>query len=253
MKSIYQINSPLEQFEIKSFIPIDLFNINLSLTNIGLYFMMIVMIVLGLNLLLNNEKRIIGNKWSISQESIYWTIYNMVISQIGKKGESYFPFIYTLFLFILIGNLLGNIPYSFAVTSHLVFTIGLSVTILIGVTILGFKQHRLKFFALMCPVGTPLGLVPLLVLIETVSYLARAVSLGLRLGANIMAGHMLLVILAGFLYNIFTSGILFFIAGLLPFILVLGIAGLELAISAIQSYVFVILTCSYIKDGLDLH
>lgn len=249
----YYINSPLEQFEIQTFIPVELLGINISLTNIGLYFLIILTISLGLNLVLNNSRRIIGNKWSISQESIYWTIHNMVISQIGKKGESYFPTIFSLFVFILISNLVGNVPYSFAVTSHLVFTIGLSITILIGVTLLGFKQHKLKFFALMCPVGTPLGLVPLLVLIETVSYLARAISLGLRLGANIMAGHMLLVILAGFLYNIFTSGILFFIIGLIPFALVIGITGLELAISAIQSYVFVILTCSYIKDALDLH
>lgn len=249
----YNINSPLEQFEIKNIIPVEFFGMNILLTNIGFYFILVLIITVGMNLVINNGKRIIANNWSISQESVYWTIHNMVISQTGKKGEVYFPFLFSLFMFIVISNLLGNIPYSFAVTSHLIFTLGLSITILLGVTILGFKTHKLKFFALMCPVGTPLGLVPLLVLIETVSYLARAISLGLRLGANIMAGHMLLVILAGFLYNIFTTGIFFFIGGLIPFAIVIGIAGLELAISAIQSYVFVILTCSYIKDALELH
>jgi F-type H+-transporting ATPase subunit a len=174
----------------------------------------------------------------------------MVEQQIGAKGRVYFPFIYVLFVFILIANLLGNIPYSFAITSHLILTIGMSVMILIGVTILGFKHHQLEFFSLFCPVGTPLALVPLLVLIEVVSYLARSVSLGLRLGANIMAGHMLMIILGGFIYQIFMMTIL---GGIIPFIIVIGITGLELAISIIQSYVFVILTCSYIKDAIELH
>lgn len=177
----------------------------------------------------------------------------MVKTQIGSRNEIFFPFIFSLFIFIIFANLLGNIPYSFAVTSHLVFTIALSTTIFFGVTILCFKIHGLKFFSLLCPSGTPLMLVPLLVLIETVSYIARAVSLGLRLGANIMAGHMLLVILAGFLFNIFTSGIIFFFIGLLPFSIFMGIGILELAISCIQSYVFVILTCSYLKDAIELH
>lgn len=248
-----KIQSPLEQFEINNFIPIDIFYLNLSFSNIAFYMILTLSLSLIFNTLLINNNKIILNKWSLAQESLYWTIYSMVIGQIGKKGEIYFPLIYGLFIYILISNLLGNIPYSFAITSHLVFTIGLSITIFIGVTILGLYKHKLEFFSLMCPLGTPLLLLPILVLIETVSYLARAISLGLRLGANIMAGHMLLIILAGFLYNILTSSILFFFIGLIPFILVIGIATLELAISAIQSYVFVILTCSYIKDSLDLH
>lgn len=249
----YQINSPLEQFEINNFLKIEIASLNLSITNIALYFVLITVIALAFSYFADNNRKITGNNWSVSQESLYWTIHNMVIGQIGKKGETYFPFLYSLFFIILLSNFLGNVPYSFAVTSHLIYTIGLSMTILLGVTILGFTEHKWKFFSIMCPVGTPLPLVPLLVLIETVSYVARGVSLGLRLGANIMAGHMLLVILSGFLYNIFTAGIFFFILGLIPFSLVLGISGLELAISAIQSYVFVILTSSYIKDCLDLH
>src|ERR1700690_3778043 len=184
----------------------------------------------------------------MSQESLYATIHSIVTNQINPtKGQIYFPFIYTLFVFILINNLIGLVPYSFATTSHFILTFSLSFSIVLGVTILGFKIHSLKFFSLLVPAGCPLALLPLLVLIEFISYLARNVSLGLRLAANILSGHMLLNILAGFTYNIMTSGFIFFFLGLIP------LAGLELGIAFIQAQVFVVLTSSYIKDGLDLH
>ena len=165
----------------------------------------------------------------------------------------YFPFIYTLFIFILINNLIGMVPYSFASTSHFILTFSLSFSIVLGATILGFSKHGLKFFSLFVPAGCPLALLPLLVLIEFISYLSRNVSLGLRLGANILSGHMLLNILAGFTYNIMTSGLLFFFFGLVPLAFIIAFSGLELAIAFIQAQVFVVLTSSYIKDGLDLH
>ena len=145
------------------------------------------------------------------------------------------------------------VPYSFASTSHFVLTFSLSFTIVLGATILGFQKHGLKFFSLLVPAGCPLPLLPLLVLIEFISYISRNVSLGLRLGANIMSGHMLLSILSGFTYNIMTSGLLFFFLGLIPLAFIIAFSGLELAIAVIQAQVFVVLTCSYIKDGLDLH
>ena len=250
----YLINSPLEQFEIHNSWNINIFGLEISFfNNLVIYFFIITSIILTFHYLALNNHHIIPSRFSIINETFYDTIHNMVKTQIGSRNEIFFPFIFSLFIFIIFANLLGNIPYSFAVTSHLVFTIALSTTIFFGVTILCFKIHGLKFFSLLCPSGTPLMLVPLLVLIETVSYIARAVSLGLRLGANIMAGHMLLVILAGFLFNIFTSGIIFFFIGLLPFSIFMGIGILELAISCIQSYVFVILTCSYLKDAIELH
>src|ERR1700727_1444923 len=165
----------------------------------------------------------------------------------------FFPLIFCLFVYILINNLVGMVPYSFAPTSHFIITFSISFTIVIGATILGFQTHALKFFSLLVPSGCPLGLLPLLVFIEFVSYLSRNVSLGLRLAANILSGHMLLNILGGFTYNIMTSGIIFFILGLLPLAFIIAFSGLELAIAFIQAQVFVVLTCSYIKDGLDLH
>jgi F-type H+-transporting ATPase subunit a len=145
------------------------------------------------------------------------------------------------------------VPYSFAPTSHFILTFSISFTVVIGATLLGFYIHNLKFFSLFVPSGCPLGLLPLLVLIEFISYLARNVSLGLRLAANTLSGHMLLNILAGFTYNIMTSGILFFFLGLIPLVFIIAFSGLEIGIAFIQAQVFVVLSCSYIKDALDLH
>ena len=184
-----EIISPLNQFEIKDLISMDapiLGNIHLSITNIGLYLMIGAFFILALNLLSTNYNKLVGNNWSISQESLFATILNIVTNQINpQKGQVFFPFIYALFVFILMNNLIGLIPYSFAATSHFALTFSFSFTIVLGATILGFQKHGLKFFSLLVPAGCPLPLLPLLVLIEFISYLARCISLGLRLGANI--------------------------------------------------------------------
>lgn len=142
--------------------------------------------ILALNLLSTNYNKLVGNNWSIGQESLYATLHGIVINQINSRnGQVYFPFIYAIFVFILINNLIGLVPYSFASTSHFVLTFAFSFTIVLGSTILGFSKHGLKFFSLLVPAGCPLPLLPLLALIEFISYLARNISLGLRLGANI--------------------------------------------------------------------
>ena len=249
--------SPLDQFEIRDLLSIDapiLANIHLAITNIGLYLTIGVIIALLVNKLANNYNKIVSNGWSISQETIYATVHSIVVNQINtNKGQIYFPFIYSLFTFILINNLIGMIPYCFASTSHFILTFSISFTVVLGATILGFQKHGLEFFSLFVPAGCPLALLPLLVLIEFISYLSRNVSLGLRLGANILSGHMLLNILAGFSYNIMTSGFLFFFLGLIPLAFIIAFSGLELGIAFIQAQVFVVLTSSYIKDALDLH
>ncbi|OJZ79468.1 hypothetical protein ASPFODRAFT_86093 [Aspergillus luchuensis CBS 106.47] len=232
MRAVNFVLSPLDQFEVRDLFSLNsnlLGNINISLTNIGLYL-------------------------SIGGFIILTYIHSIVINQLNPtKGQLYFPFIYALFIFILVNNLIGMVPYSFASTSHFILTFSLSFTVVLGATFLGFQRHGLKFFSLFVPSGCPLALLPLLVLIEFISYLSRNVSLGLRLAANILSGHMLLSILSGFTYNIMTSGILFFFLGLVPLAFIIAFSGLELAIAFIQAQVFVVLTCSYIKDGLDLH
>jgi len=252
-----QVNSPLDQFEVRNLISLDapvLANIHLSITNIGLYLVIGASVALTLNLIATNYNKVLSNSWSLSQESIYATVHSIVVNQINaNKGQIYFPFIYALFVFILVNNLIGMVPYSFASTSHFILTFSISFTVVLGATILGFNKHGLEFFSLFVPSGCPLGLLPLLVLIEFISYLARNVSLGLRLSANILSGHMLLNILAGFCYNIMTSGFLFLFLGLIPLAFIIAFSGLELGIAFIQAQVFVVLSSSYIKDALDLH
>lgn len=250
----YNINSPLEQFEVTSLLGFNapIFGyLNLTLTNLALYSILVISIIVAIHYLGNNESKLIPSKWSIALESLFASIASMVREQLGK--EIYFPFIYSLFFFILIANLCGNVPYSFTITTSIMVSIGLSFTILIGVTILGLSIHKLHFFSYFVPSGTPLALVPLLVLIEMVSYLARAFSLGIRLFANVVAGHTLMKILATFLYQMFSAGVIMFVLTLIPFVLFLAIMGLEIAVSFIQAYVFSILTCSYIKDSIELH
>ena len=257
MNFFSNIISPLDQFEIRNLISLDapvLGNLSISLTNIGLYLTIAGYLVFMISLVSNNNNRVVSNAWSVYQESIYATVHSIVVGQINdKKGQVYFPFMYVLFLFILVNNLIGMVPYSFASTSHFVLTFSLSFTIVLGATILGFSKHGLEFFSLFVPAGCPLGLLPLLVLIEFISYLARNVSLGLRLAANILSGHMLLNILSGFTYNIMTSGFIFFFLGFFPLAFIIAFSGLELGIAFIQAQVFIVLSCSYIKDALDLH
>ena len=249
-----KINSPLEQFEV-----VNLFGVNspffgffhINLTNLALYSILVLAIIISIHYLGNNENKLVPSKWSIAIESIYASIISMVREQLGK--EVYYPFIYSLFFFILTSNLCGNVPYSFTITTSIMVSIGLSFTIVIAVTILALSIHKVEFFKYFVPSGTPLALVPLLVLIEFVSYLARAFSLGIRLFANVVAGHTLMKILATFLYKMFSAGFVMFIVTIIPFGLFLAIMGLELAVSFIQAYVFTILTCSYIKDAIELH
>ena len=247
-------NSPLDQFEVTSLISLNapvLNYLSLSLTNLGFYSILVLVLILSLHYFGNNDNKVIPSKISITLESLFTTINTMVREQLGK--EIYLPFIYSLFMFILIANYLGAVPYSFTITTSAIVSLGLSLTIWIAVTILGLSIHKLHFFSFFVPSGTPLPLLPLLVLIELVSYVARAASLGLRLFANLVAGHTLMKILATFLYKLFSASLLVAVLTLIPFVLFLAIMTLELAINFIQAYVFTILTCSYIKDAIDLH
>jgi len=252
-----QILSPLDQFEIRNLISLNapvLGNFSLSLTNIGLYLTIGGSLVFLLFILSNNASRVVSNGWSLPGESIYATVHGIVVGQINNKsGQAYFPFMFVIFVFILLNNLIGMVPYSFASTSHFALTFSLSFTIVLGATILGFNKHGLEFFSLFVPSGCPLALLPLLVIIEFISYLARNISLGLRLGANILSGHMLLNILSGFTYNIMNSGFIFFLLGAFPLGFIVAFSSLEFGIAFIQAQVFVVLSCSYIKDALELH
>jgi len=254
---LFNTLDPLEQFKIQEIISLYIYivnNMKLSITNLSLYLCIATLIITNIDLFVSNNEKTVSNKFIVWQDSIYHTVYNIVVNQIDKKkGRFYFPMLYCLFVFILINNLFGMIPYSFATTSHFILAFFLSFSVVIGATILGLEKHGFNFFSLFVPAGCPFGLLPVLVIIEFISYIARNVSLGLRLSANILSGHMLLSILSGFTYNLMTSSFFYFLLSLLPLAFVIAFSGLELGIAFIQSQVFIVLSSSYIKDSLYLH
>jgi F-type H+-transporting ATPase subunit a len=247
--------SPLEQFTVVSLSRnvLSLFGDALPLTNLGLSCILTVSLVLGLHLLANHSYALVPSHWSVALESAYITVSAIARDQIGDRHEVYTPLVVGLFFWLLFTNLQGNVPYGFTVTTSAIAAMGLSVTVFLAVTAIGLTLHKVHFFSFFVPNGTPLALVPLLTIIELISYLARAVSLGVRLFANMVAGHTLLKILASFLIKLFSTSFLVAIATLVPYAIFVGLIGLELAVSLIQSYVFVVLTCSYLKDALELH
>jgi F-type H+-transporting ATPase subunit a len=184
-------------------------------------------------------------------EMIYEFVANMVRDNAGHEARGFTPFVFTLFVFILLGNLLGMIPYTFTFTSHIIVTFALALTVFIMVTILGIVLHGFHFFSLFVPHGVPKVLLVLLVPIEILSYLTRPISLSIRLFANMMAGHTMMAVFSGFAVSMGVA--LGWAVGVLPLILVILLTGFEILVAAIQAYVFAILTCLYLRDAIDLH
>ncbi|MDA0661410.1 MAG: F0F1 ATP synthase subunit A [Proteobacteria bacterium] len=238
--------SPLQQFEIHPIIPLNVGGLDVSFTNSSLYMVATVVLCAGFVLLGTRRSAVVPGRLQAAVEISYEFIANLLRDTVGNQGRSYFPFVFTLFMFVLIGNLLGMTPYSFTFTSHIIVTFAMAAVVFIGVTILGFAKHGLHFFSFFVPPGTPLPLYPLLIPIEVISYLSRPISLSVRLFANMLAGHTLLKVIAGFI------GLLG-AAGVVPLVFVVALTGLEILIAFLQAYVFAILTCLYINDALHLH
>lgn len=248
------IFTPLEQFSIVSIIPVYLGDVSLSFTNSSLILVSTTALISILFFMVTqNGGLLIPNRWQSMIELIYEFVVNLVDEQIGRKGGKYFPLLFTLFLFLLSSNLIGMVPYSFTATSHLAVTFGLSLSLFIGITIVGFQSHGIHFFSFLLPKGAPLMLAPLLVVLELISYCFRAVSLGVRLFANMMAGHTLVKIIAGFGWTMFYAGGLLTIASSIPIVIVFALTGLEIGVACLQAYVFTILICVYLNDAINLH
>lgn len=246
--------TPLEQFSITSIVPIKIGNMYLSFTNSSLFLFLTVGLVFVLfQMVTQNGGFLIPSRWQSLVEMIYEFVISLVEEQIGRKGRKFFPLVFTLFVFLLFSNLIGMIPYSFTATSHLVVTFGLSLSLFIGITIVGFQIHGLHFFSFLLPKGAPLLLAPLLVVLELVSYCFRAISLGVRLFANMMAGHTLVKILSGFAWTMLSVGGVLAIASIIPFGVVFALTGLEIGVACLQAYVFAILICIYLNDAINLH
>jgi ATP synthase subunit 6 len=247
------ITSPLEQFEIVTIFPISLLGLNFSLTNSSLFLLLSLFVIIFSLTLAFFKISLVPTLWQLLKESLYEVTSNMVQDNLGKQGEVYFPFIFTLHLLLLTCNLIGMVPYSFTVTSHIVFTFGLSLSIFIGINIIGIQTHGIKFFSLFLPRGVPLIIVPLLVTIEFVSYIIKVFTLSIRLFANMTSGHTLLKIIAGFAWTMLSTGGLLAFFHIIPLGLLIALIGLEFGIAALQAYVFTLLTCIYLNDVLNMH
>jgi F-type H+-transporting ATPase subunit a len=186
-------------------------------------------------------------------EMLYEFVHSMAIDQIGPEGKKFFPFIFTLFVFVLMGNLLGLIPFMFTYTSHIAVTGAMALFVITLATYVGLRRHGLHFFSYFAPPGAPLALMPLIVMIEVVSYLSRPVSLSMRLFANMMAGHMILAVFASFAVVLGSLGLVGVLGAIVPFGINIPLIGFELLVACLQAYVFAILTCIYLHDAVHLH
>lgn len=239
--------SPLQQFEIKPVAPLfEIGGAQIALTNSSIAMLVagglaVLFLTLGMR-----QRAMVPGRWQSMVELTYEFIANMIRENVGSEGRKYFPFIFTLFIFVLFGNLLGLVPYSFTFTSHLAVTFTLAAVIFVAVTIIGFYKHGAHYLRMFFPEGAPLWTAVILVPIELVSYLSRPVSLSVRLFANMTVGHVMLKVLAGFVVAL---GFL----GVVPLALLVGITALEFLIAVLQAYIFTILTCIYLNDALHLH
>ena len=248
-----EMNSPVEQFTIKVIFAINLLGIDISFTNASLFMMISVFGSAALFFLGSRKQSLVPNRFQSFVEMSYEFVANMVKENAGKESQVYFPFIFTLFMFILFGNLLGMIPYSYTFTSQIAVTFTLAAIIFVGVTIIALIKHGFKFFTYFFPSGVPIGLAPLLIPIEIISYFIRPISLSMRLFANMLAGHTMMKVFAGLIIMMGSAGGLLKIGAILPLMAVVGLTGLEFLVAALQAYVFSILTCMYLHDAIHLH
>ena len=238
---------PLHQFEINNIFDINIYDTDISFTNSALSMVIAISLAIIIYFLGSKKNGEAPTKLQIAIEMSYSFIANMVKDNVGSGGKAYFPFIFTLFLFILFGNVLGMVPYNFTYTSHIIVTFGLAGFIFIGVTIIGLIKHGISFLKFFVPSGVPIALLPILIPIEVISYFVRPVSLSLRLFANMMAGHTMLKVFASFIV------LLGLLGGWAPLALVVVLTGFEIMIAVLQAYVFTILCCLYLNDALHLH
>jgi ATP synthase subunit 6 len=248
------ISSPLEQFQILPLIPLRFGNLDLSFTNsalIGIISCTLVLLLMQMLMQTETGAHVVPNRWQVIIEGIYEMISGMLNDNIGPRGQQYFPFVFVLFTFILACNVIGLVPYSFTVTSHLCVTLMLSMIVFVALNIILVREHGLHAFSLFLPPGSSLALAPLLVPIELVSHIFKLISLSVRLFANLMAGHTLLKVIAGFGWSMMAGGMFF--SHFMPLATLYLLFGLELGVAIIQAYVFTILTCIFLNDAVNLH
>lgn len=244
---------PLYQFVVSPIVPLEVAGVDISFTNSSLW-MMIALV--GSTLFLSMAMRraaLVPGRLQVAAEMLYEFIANMIRTNIGPEGRQYFPLVFTLFMVVLMGNLLGMLPFSFTYTSHIAVTAGLAVAVFLLVIVMAFYRHGLHFLSLFAPPGLPFILYPLIVPLELISFFVRPITLSVRLFANMMAGHLMLKVFAGFSVAMLAMGIPGFFAALLPMGFNVLLIGFEIMIALLHAYVFSVLCCIYLKDTVDLH
>jgi len=237
----------MQQFEIKRLIPIDLFGVDASFTNASLFMVIAVGLIAAFLIFAMGRRQLVPGRLQSMAELSYEYIANMVRENLGEEGMKYFPWVFTIFMFILTLNLLGMIPHSFTVTSHIIVTFAFAVMVWVVVTIIGFVKHGTGYLRLFVPAGVPWWLLPIIVPIELISYFIRPISHSVRLFANMMAGHTMLKVFAGFVVGLGLVG------GWAPFAFVVAFTGLEVVVAFLQALIFTVLTCIYLNDALHMH
>jgi len=237
---------PLHQFEINRLVPIHIGGLDISYTNSALLMTIVVAAIVALTVIGTRKAELVPGRVQSIAEMLYEFVADMVDANAGHGARPYFPFVFTLFVFILFANLFGLVPWSFTVTSHIVVTFALALVVFVGVTIIGFIKHGAHFLRLFVPEGVPPVLLVLLVPIEVLSYFIRPFTLSIRLFANMLAGHTMLAIFGGFAAAVGLFAIF-------PIAINVALIGLELLVALLQAYVFAILTCLYLSDALHLH
>lgn len=248
-----EAHNPLEQFEIKYWIDIPVGNLNLGFSNSSLWMLITVLLSTALIVFSMRGRGLVPTRWQSIAELLYEFIGGMLNDVVGKGGRPFFPFVFSLFIFVMFANLLGMIPLSFTVTSHIIVTFSLAIVIFVGVTVIGFAKNGIGFLRFFAPSGVPLLVMPLLVPIEIISYFVRPVSLSVRLFANMMAGHTMLKVFGGFVPKLIGVGIFGAIGATIPFAFMVVFTGFEIGVAIIQAYIFTILTCLYLNDALHPH
>ncbi len=245
--------NPLHQFEITPLVPLHVGGLDLSFTNSSLWMVIAVMASTIFLTIASRGGAMVPGRLQAFSEGLYEFVANIVRENIGDHGRQYFPLIFSLFMIVFMGNALGMIPYSFTFTSHIVVTAALALMIFLIVCVFGLARHGLHFFSIFLPPGVPLPVAPLIISIEVISFLIRPVTLSVRLFANMMAGHILMKVIAGFAVAFLGMGAIGAGLGLLPTLFNVVLIGFELMIAFLQAYVFTVLCCIYLKDTVELH
>ncbi len=238
---------PMHQFEIKRFVPLEIFGVDVSFTNSALFMLIAVGLVSLFMIYAMRGHSLVPGRLQSMAELSYEFVANMVRENTGTEGMKYFPFIFSLFIFILALNMLGMVPYSFTVTSHIVVTFALALMVFLFVLIVGFVRNGPGFLKLFVPSGVPVAMLPLITVLEVFSFLIRPISLSVRLFANMMAGHMMLKVFAAFVVGLGLLG------GWAPLLFMVAFTGLEILVAFLQAFVFTVLTCIYLNDAIHMH